>query len=171
MYAQVPTDPSLELTGPLTLEAWIYPTAWKTNVYQGCILNKEGLNYQGYMLRCGASGTLNFNIGTGTTWKELSSSSGALVLNTWQHVAGVYDGTVLKIYVNGVQVGSTLAYTGAVATNTAIPLEIGRSNYYPDRNFLGRVDEVRIFNSAVSSADIAAYYNSTISAAHPNYAT
>lgn len=169
-YAQVPVDPTLELTGPLTLEAWIYPTAWKTNVYEGCILNKEGLNYQGYMLRCGANGTLNFNIGTGTAWKELNSASGTLVLNTWQHIAGVYDGTVLKIYVNGVQVGSTLAYTGAVATNTAIPLEIGRSNYYPTRNYLGRVDEVRIWNAAVSSCDIYANYKSTITPSHPNYA-
>ena len=31
-YAQVPSTPTLELTGPLTLEAWIYPTAWRTNV-------------------------------------------------------------------------------------------------------------------------------------------
>ncbi|HPE41047.1 MAG TPA: fibronectin type III domain-containing protein, partial [Bacteroidales bacterium] len=169
MYAQAPLDPTLELTGPLTLEAWIYPTAWKTNVYQGCILNKEGLNFQGYMLRCGANGTLNFNIGSGTQWKELNSSTGALTLNTWQHVAGVFDGTTLKIYVNGAQVGSTLSYTGSVATNLTIPLEVGRSNYYPDRNFLGRIDEVRIWNTALSSTDIAAYYNATLTASHPNY--
>ncbi len=169
--AKVPLNPSLDITGPLTIEAWIYPTSWKTNVYQGCILNKEGLNFQGYMLRCGANGTLNFNIGTGssTQWKEINSPSGTLVLNTWQHVAGVFDGTQLKIYVNGVQVGSPLSYTGAVAINDTIPLEIGRSHLYHDRNFPGRVDEVRIWNVAVSATDIAAYYNSTITSAHPNY--
>ena len=168
--AKVPPTTVLELAGPLTIEAWIYPTSWKSAVYQGCIINKEGINFQGYMLRCGANGTLNFNIGTGSTWKELNSASGTLVLNTWQHVAGVFDGTQLKIYVNGVQVGSTLSYTGAVATNDTIPLEIGRSHLYHDRNFPGKIDEVRVWNMALSASDITANYNATLTSAHPNYA-
>ena len=159
----------LELSGSLTIEAWIYPTSWKSQVYQGCILNKEGINYQGYMLRCGANGTLNFNIGTGSTWKELNSPSGTLVLNTWQHVAGVFDGTQLKIYVNGVQIGTPLSYTGSVAVNDTIPLEIGRSHLYHDRNFPGKIDEVRVWNTALTSCEIYGNYRSTRTTSHPKY--
>ena len=51
----------------ITLEAWIYPTSWKPAVFEGNIINKENNNPDlGYMLRAGASGQLNFNLGNGT---------------------------------------------------------------------------------------------------------
>jgi hypothetical protein len=93
---------SVNITGnTITLEAWIYPTAWKTSSWQGNIINRELGAFGGYMLRCGATGTLSFNFGNGTAWYEVQSSINALTLNTWQHVAGTYDGTTLRIYVNG----------------------------------------------------------------------
>ena len=166
--AQIPSDPTLDISGSITLEAWIFPTSWTSEVWRGSIINKEQNNSTGYMLRCGNNGTFNFNIGTGSTWKEVNSPSGTLVLNTWQHVAGVFNGTTLTLYVNGVQVGSPASYTGTMGINT-VPLEIGRSNIDQARYFRGRIDEVRIWNTALTATDILAHHNISLTAAHPSY--
>src|SRR5690606_34749037 len=100
----------------ITLEAWIYPTAWRTNSWQGNIINRELPGFGGYMLRCGANGSLSFNLGNGTNWMEVISATNALTLNTWQHVAGTYDGTTLRIYRDGVLL------TPASTAGTALPI-------------------------------------------------
>ncbi|MCB0769953.1 MAG: hypothetical protein KDC00_06060, partial [Flavobacteriales bacterium] len=59
------TDASISITGSaITVEAWIYPTAFRTSTFQGSIVNKEGPNL-GYALRCGGSGQLSFAVGNG----------------------------------------------------------------------------------------------------------
>ena len=151
---------SLQITGTaITLEAWIYPTSWKTQVWQGNIINKEALSGSGYMLRCGATGTLNFNLGNGTSvWHELSSATNVLTLNTWQHVAGTYDGSYMRIYVNGVIVDS-LAKTISIANSTST-VGVGYAPIYAgSRNFPGKIDEVRIWNVGRTRAEIAANMN------------
>ena len=87
-YVNCGTGTSLNITGTaITMEAWIYPTSWRTNIWQGNVISKEGTG-TGYMLRVGAGGKLNMNVGNGPgagTWNELSSSTTVLTLNTWQH--------------------------------------------------------------------------------------
>jgi len=152
------TDTSVMISGKtITLEAWIYPTAWKTNIFDGNIICKEDnkSNY-GYMMRCGAGGKLNFAYGDGS-WHELNSAGTVLTLNTWQHVAGSYDGTKLRLYVNGVAVDSASG-TGGITASNAANLEIGCHLTYT-RYFQGMIDEVRIWNSARSASLIKANYN------------
>lgn len=167
-YAQIPDAPELNPTTAVTLEAWIYPTAWRTNRYEGTIVGKEKDNNTGYQLRCGASGTLSFAIGNGTSFPEVYSTSGALTLNQWQHVAGVYDGTTLKIYKNGVLLTS-YASTGTIGVNTN-PLEIGRLFQYNSRYFTGRIDEVRVYNTAINDATLLEWYNKSVNNTHSNFA-
>jgi len=153
------TSPSLNLTGnAVTLEAWIYPTSWRTEVYQGNIINKEqDSNNSGYMLRCGANGTLNFNVGGEGEWHEVNSAANALTLNTWQHVAGVYDGTTLHLYLNGVEI-TTEEFTFNVGASTN-PLVIGDWADGVGRNYPGLIDEVRVWNKAVAGATLLANMN------------
>ena len=155
-------DTSVQITGTaITLEAWIYPTSWKTNIWQGNIINKEALSGGGYMLRCGAGGKLNFNIGSGPGWNEISSSTNILTLNTWQHVAGTYDGSFLRIYLNGVLVDS-LTKTITMANSTSA-LGVGFAPIYAgSRNFPGKIDEVRVWNVTRSKAEIAANMNNEL---------
>ena len=75
----------------------------------------------------------------------------ALTANTWAHLAATYDGATMRLYVNGVQVASR-AQTGAIATSTN-PLQIGGDSIY-GQYFAGRIDEVRIYNRALSVAEI-----------------
>jgi hypothetical protein len=148
--------PTVDISGTqITLEAWIFPTAWRTSSFEGTIINKESLSSSGYMLRCGNNGQLSFAFGNGTGFPEVQSTTGTLTLNTWQHVAATYDGTTMRIYRNGVQVGSS-ANTSSIAAATAIPLAIGSSVSYPTRTFAGRIDEVRIWNVARSASELAA---------------
>ena len=72
----------------------------------------------------------------------------ALTANTWAHLAATYDGVTMRLYVNGVQVASR-AQTGAIATSTN-PLQIGGDSIY-GQYFAGLIDEVRVYNRALSA--------------------
>lgn len=168
-YAQVADAPELNPTTSITLEAWIYPTSWRTNIYEGSIITKEQASGSaGYILRCGASGKLSFAFGSGSAFPELATTTSVLTLNTWQHVAATYDGTTMRLYVNGVEVANK-AQTGTIALS-AKPVEIGRNNEYSSRYFTGRIDEARIFNVALDAATIQSWYNRTVNNTHGNFA-
>jgi len=168
-YAQIPDSSYLNPTAAITLEAWIYPTSWRTNIYEGSIISKEiATGNGGYILRCGASGKLSFALGIGTTFVELNTTTNVLTLNQWQHVAGTYDGTTMRIYLNGVEIGNK-AQTGPINVSSN-RVEIGRNFAYTSRYFTGRIDEVRIFNTALSGPTILNWYNKTVNNTHANYA-
>lgn len=155
--ASVNSNPGLSITGSnITLEAWIYPTLFAINYFDGTIMGKDGGANSGYVLRAGGAGRLSFVIGvTGGIWVDLASANNVLVLNKWQHVAGVYDGLQMRIFVDGVQVAST-PETRAITSNT-LPLRIGASpisNPLITRFFTGRIDGARIWNVARSVAQL-----------------
>ncbi len=148
---------NLQLLGTsLTIEAWIYPTSWRTNVWEGDIVVKEQNNHGGYMFRAGDNGKLNFAFGNGTTWNELTTTSGALSLNTWQHVAATYDGVKVRLYKNGVRIDS-INYSSNLVGNANSCVIGGWST--TGRNFPGKIDEVRIWDVVRSQAQIAASMN------------
>lgn len=159
------TNAAYNLTGKaITAEAWIYPTSFATNYWDGTIIGKDGLTSTGFVLRCGETGKLSFVIAvTGNTWKEVVSSA-VLTLNTWQHVAGTYDGTSLKLYVNGILVQTT-AETASMVADAAIPLYIGYSpgGWVTPRTFTGKIDEVRIWNVSRTSGEIRANMSKNVS--------
>ncbi len=150
-YVEVLDNDNLDLTDSLTIEAWIKADLWKTNIWEGSIVVKDG-NLSGYMLRCGDNGKVNFNIGTGN-WNEITTDEAdSLSLNTWYHLAATYDGASQKIYVNGVLLKEK-STSGNVVANY-YPLKIGMSPNYYDRTFAGEIDEVRIWNVALDSNQI-----------------
>ena len=85
----------------------------------------------------------------------------ALPVNTWSHIAATYDGTTLRLFVNGTQVSSAGGQRGD-ARHAAAPLRIGGNAVWPEW-FAGRIDEVRIYNRALSATDIAADMNRPVS--------
>lgn len=78
----------------------------------------------------------------------------ALTTSQWTHIAAVFDGTnqLLKLYVNGVMVNSVAAGTSISADPT--PFTIGRHALTNDRYFKGKIDEVRLFNVALTDEQI-----------------
>ena len=75
----------------------------------------------------------------------------ALTANTWSYLAVTYDGATVRLYVNGTQVAST-AHTGTIATSTN-PLQIGGDSIY-GQYFDGMIDEVRVYNTALTATQI-----------------
>ena len=150
---------SLAITGnKITLEAWINPSSWRTESWRGNIINTEGNGSSGYMLRCGASGTLSFNLGDGSAWHEVLSAANALTLNTWQHVAGTYDGTTMRLYLNGVQIGTTASTFNIASPGNSVVIG-DWSNGDNQRNFPGKIDEVRVWNKTISAASLLSHLN------------
>jgi hypothetical protein len=149
-FVLVNDAPSLDLTTAMTLEAWVYPVVAPTN--WKAILQKAT---NAYFLAAGSSsggvpavgGTLN-----GVCCTNLYAL-GKLTANQWTHVAATYDGSQMRLYVNGAQVASRTA-SGPLEVN-ANALRMG-GNTYGTEYFNGRIDEVRIYSRALSPAEIQA---------------
>ena len=151
---------ALQITGTaITIEAWVKPSSFGPNNWSNNIVNKEEYGTSnGYTLRCGIGGRINFNIGSGgSTWNEITTSNVVLTANNWTHVAATYDGNYMKIYINGVVTDSivkTISITNAVSTNLYLG-DYSNSNRY----YHGAIDEVRIWNVARTKAQIIANMN------------
>src|SRR6266850_1965080 len=140
--------PSLNVTTAMTLSAWVFPTAnqsnWRTIMQREVDAYFLNASTPSGALRPGAGGTFN-----GTT-KNFAGPS-ALPVNTWTHVAVTYDGAAMRLFVNGTQVATT-PQTGSLETNTK-PLRIGGNSPYGEY-FQGRIDDVRVYNRALTATEI-----------------
>ena len=103
-----------------------------------------------YIRRSPLNGTTDQHAGTATR----------LTPNVWHHLAATYDGSVLRMYVDGVQVG-TLNAPGNIANTTGGVLEIGGDALWGEF-WSGGIDDVRIYNRALSATEITALMNANI---------
>lgn len=148
-WVTVADTTTLDLTTAMTLEAWVNPTtltSWRS------ILLKERTNHLSYALYA------NSSTNTPTAHVYIAGDKSArgttqLPLNTWTHLAATYDGTTLRLYQNGQQTASR-AQTGTIATGTG-PLRIGGNAIWPEW-FNGRIDEIRLYNRALTPTQIQA---------------
>ena len=112
------------------------------------------------------NGKIKFTISNGSSYNVLTSNLSPN-MEEWYHVAVTYDGTNQKIYVNG-SLDNTEASAITPAT-TNVPLYIGRTLGLAPDNSDGFIDEVRIYNRALSAAEIQALYKSgTVKYATPS---
>ena len=148
-WVTVPDSNNLDLINGMTLEAWVFPTS-TTGVRD--ILIKEGSNIDVYNLyaRNGA-GRPESNVFVGGTNRAAQGT--VLATNVWTHVAGTYNGATVRLFINGAQVAST-AFSGSIATSAG-PLRIGGNSIWGEF-FQGRIDEIRIYNRALTQAEIQA---------------
>ena len=140
---------SLDLTNGLTVEAWVNPDtlgAWRTAVMKE---RPGGLAYALYANNASSRPVGQISIG-GT---KSATGTAQLPLNAWSHVATTYDGATLRLYVDGTQVGSR-AQTGSIAPSTG-PLKIGGNGIWGEW-FGGLIDEVRVYNRALTAAELQA---------------
>lgn len=148
----------LNVTDALTIEAWIKPNSWSTNIWENYIVGKDDWSNTsaGYALRGGDDGRLSFNIASNGGWSEVVSDP-LLTPGNWYHVAGTYDGTEMKIYIDGFNVAS-LEYTGTI-TPSLFNLNIGNVPFLGQGNrlFDGLIDQVDIWNIALTESQINDY--------------
>lgn len=104
-----------------------------------------------------SSGTkLRVRLKTGGVTTTHIASSGNMSTGTWYLVTATYDGANIKMYLDGVEVG-TAAKTGTVSTSAAVPARIGASGE-GNRYWDGKIDEVRIYNRGLSCAEVQVLY-------------
>lgn len=141
-------------TAEITVEAWFRANDLGSAVHERSIVGKDVCcPDRGYMLRHGA-GDVSFVVAVGNSWREARSSTGNLVtIGTWHHIAGTFDGNQVRIFLDGVEVGST-PVTGGIDANPAA-VHIGNSSGFGGRLFNGQIDDVKIWNIARSPSEIA----------------
>jgi hypothetical protein len=171
-YVMIPDSPSLRVQN-FTLEAWMYMT--KRPYQQGdvnqAIINKlnflGGFGTKGYKLMfegpTSVDDTLTISVGDGITQRFLIfyNSINDLTLNQWHHVAGTYDGTIARIYIDGV-LKATSSPVSFTVVNDYAPLGIGEEVTASGGHFNGLIDNAMIFNRALSAEEILSLYTSPL---------
>lgn len=139
---------SLDLTSGLTLEAWLYPTEamddWR------CVLIKERRNGLAYSL-CANSDTNQPSTAVHIRSDRNLKGGPQLQANQWAHVAATYDGATQRLYVNGTEVAKQ-PLSGTIRTSDRA-LRIGGTAVW-NEFFKGRIDEVRVYNRALTQSEI-----------------
>ena len=157
-WVTVADSNSLDLTAAMTLEVWVKPTA--LSGWQSVVLKESpsGLAYSLYA-NDGVPRPAGY-VHIGTADIEAFGNS-QLALNTWTHLAATYDGSLVRMYVNGNLTGSTAA-TGNMAASTD-PMRIGGNSSWGEY-FNGVIDEVRVYSRALPQSEIQANMNTPVSA-------
>ena len=153
-YATVPDSTDLDITGAITMAAWVKPTAVGT---QDLIAKEISAVANGYQLSLSSAGKVFVRLNNAVASRVDSATSYPTDGNSWIHVAATWDGNTVKLYYNGVQEGSSLAYAGPIVANgTALGIGAQSDNM---RWFAGAMDDVRLYNRALSLAEIQALAN------------
>ena len=151
---------SLGLTTRVTVEAWVYPNNLDSGWWY-CVLAKDHSGGASYYLA--ASSDRNqpeFGVGTEDWgWYKLYGGPSLLQPNAWVHLAATYDGAIQRLYVNGSEV-SNRSQSGRMMVSDGA-LRIGGSGTWSEF-FRGRIDEVRIYNRALSASEIQTDMNTAV---------
>ncbi|OGS71123.1 MAG: hypothetical protein A3G95_08895 [Flavobacteria bacterium RIFCSPLOWO2_12_FULL_31_7] len=141
----------LDPLNTITVEAWVNPS---NTIFNGVIVGNyhNPINTEMQFLLRRDFDTFTFWVNDGTGFKVVDSGLNSVTLNTWQHVAGVWDGSSLYIYIDGILKGITAGVTGSSFATTNNNITIG-SNSYPE-HFTGSIDEVRIWNRVLNQCEI-----------------
>lgn len=143
-YLDVGDVSELKLVNSITISVWVKAAnsqnGWKT------IVNKSG---GAYYLGINPDGTrLTWNVSNRIVEMETS-----FPLNEWLHIAVTYNGSILKMYLNGEIIGES--QSGGEIRDTPYPFRIGqRSDYVRGSTFSGAIDDVIIYNRALDKSEI-----------------
>jgi Concanavalin A-like lectin/glucanases superfamily len=166
-YASIPNATSLNPTSAITLEAWFKPTTGSVAAQKPILLKaytSYGDPYYQYGLLINDASPytklLSFALTIGGGLSRLDVTNSGWVYNAWNYVAATYDGSTMRLYLNGTQIGSK-AQTGSISTY-ATPVDIGAYETLTKNStylFGGGIDETAVYPTALSSTAIANHYS------------
>lgn len=143
-YGTIPANASLQ-NSVFTVEFWMQMDAPSTT-WAGIIDNGRDANRNWYFFPVPGSYTIIFGVGSGSgvaeIWMGIDNSD-------WHHIAGVFDGTTMYLYLDGVLNQTATATIGTSMRNIIIGKRDGYSQYYN-----GKLDELRIWSDVRTAAEI-----------------
>ncbi len=150
-YVSIPHSSEIAPSTALTVACWAKSdnAAWNAN---GLLVSKR----DSFILSArGGTQNIGLFLRIGGAWKSCIYVPQSLDITTWHHYAATYDGSQMKVYVDGVLVKTT-SRTGTLDTDT--------NNLYIGRDLTstlldGSIDEVRLYNAALSDTGIEAIYD------------
>jgi len=150
--------PNLEMSGSFTVSVWAKPTNTAGSWATGYMLSKRLFTPdRGYYLAL--SGGVNpIFYAAGLTTNVQVVSTGAVANGNWYHIVGVYDSvnTKLKIFLDSVKTEVTAS--GAITDSNSI-FYIGLNSNNTAEGFDGEIDDVAVFNRALTDAEVLSIYN------------
>jgi glucose/arabinose dehydrogenase len=161
--AAVDSSPTLsDFRGALTVAAWVNRSSlqakWRAVVSRQLTTTAADQFLLGFF-----DGQPRFGINTATGGNQ-NVGAGTAPVGEWVHMAGVYDGATMRLYVNGVERAS-MAKTGAIAASTRPVLIGGGANgtgpLAATENVAGGIDEARVYAKALTATEIAALADSS----------
>lgn len=152
-YVDMGKDPGFDITNQITVSAWIKVNAfnkdWQTIIAKG--------DRSWRLQRNAGNGTLEFAcsglVVPGTDWGQIFGKTDVNDEH-WHHVAGVYDQEKIYLYIDGI-LDASAAAPGTIRVNQE-PVYIGENSQMPNRFWNGLIDDVRIYNYALSAEEISA---------------
>ncbi len=144
----------LRLGTTQTIAGWLNLTQLPSDWVR--IIGKGDLNYRNYGVWLSASGTIAYQIvSNGGIWVTISSTT-QFSAGSWNHFAATYDGTTIRLYINGQEEASeAYTYTPAISAD---PLTFGYAGYHTYLN--GTLDEVRIYGRSLTATEVQTLYTS-----------
>ena len=147
-FVNIGDDTSLDITNSITLSAWI--NAGSINQHALLVGRDDGVN-RNYYLDLFTDEKIFWNC-KGLSDTQVGSST-TISANEWYHIAGTYDGSNLKIYINGILEDSD-ASTGSI-DNDDVSFTIGAREAGMDRHFDGAISNVSLYKTALDAQTIS----------------
>jgi hypothetical protein len=145
--------PLNNFNGEQTISAWIYPT---TAIQQSIIGYRDDSTLKWNYFRMNSDRTLSFLLRDSSSISS-ATTVGLINLNAWNHVCVTIDSSNINFYING---GTAEAFSNSVGSFTSSePTDIGRRGSYSDQYFNGSIDQIRIYDAALTSDQVADLYN------------
>ena len=152
-HVVVPDSDNLNAANGITVEAWVYLTGKQGQNRD--IISKDGeLTQRQFILTASNLDRFRAHVGV-TGGLQFFDGQVSVQLNRWYHVAMTYDGASLKLYVDGKLDGSIPVSGPIVATTEPVRIGGGAPVGRAPLHFPGLIDEVQIFNRALSDCQIA----------------
>jgi len=155
--AVIKSSATFDFKQAMTVEAWV-----KCNIIdsweQASVVSDFIQEQHNWKIGLTKSGSIRFDIYSNQT-NSCSVYGGGLIVNKWYHITGTYDGTYIRIFLDGVLIAEkewsfTLDYNSRKINIGFEPVNI--------RHFNGIIDEVRLYNRAISEVEIAYSYSNKI---------
>ena len=154
-YVTCGAGPSLDMRGAMTLEAWVYPEGRPKG--EPGILGKQ---FSSFLITYYRKGNCYWYVNDGANYCRADVAP-----STWSHIVATFDGTMMKLYLNGKLVGERKSKYPKVnaGRNLAIGCVLGNRAaqdpaYAPTAYFKGLIDEVRVYRRALSATEVRSHY-------------